>query len=105
VDQIRDKSYELRLILLETMYGRRLFLMDTGHLGITAEDVKPGDTVRIVPGARALFTFRTANDRYPQFEYQNLIGEAYVSGAMSGEAIESVRSRGGNSEWEEICVV
>ncbi|KAI0164349.1 hypothetical protein GGR52DRAFT_116085 [Hypoxylon sp. FL1284] len=86
-----------------TCAGRRPFLLDNGYCGITNEDVKPGDTVRIVPGARAFFTFRKVDQQSSGEDRQILIGETHVSGAMGGEASEYVKQL--DREWENICVV
>jgi hypothetical protein len=105
LDDYKEIALELRCILVDTMYRRRTFLLDTGHFGLTSDRVKPGDTVRIVPDARALFTFRKADGPDAQTDYQWLIGETYVSGAMAGEATQFLRRQGSRCEWEEICVL
>ncbi|KAI1390123.1 heterokaryon incompatibility protein-domain-containing protein [Hypoxylon trugodes] len=90
-----------------TWYGRRPVLLDNGYFGMTSEDVRPGDMVRILPGARAFFTFRKVEERLQGgIDRQELVGETYVSGAMAGEASRHVErlvqmGRG----WEEICVI
>ncbi|KAI9163865.1 Heterokaryon incompatibility protein [Paramyrothecium foliicola] len=105
LDAFRENSHDVRLILLQTLYGRRTFLLDTGHFGITAENIKLGNTIRIVPGARALFAFEKAKDTSPGLRAQHLVGEAYVSEAMNGEVIESIRQRGEECQWEKIVLM
>ncbi|KAI4866753.1 heterokaryon incompatibility protein-domain-containing protein [Hypoxylon rubiginosum] len=83
--------------------GRRPFLLDNGYFGMTSEYVRPGDTVRILPGARLFFTFRKVDQVDSKEDRQVLIGESYVSGAMAGEASEYVKQLG--RQWENICVV
>ncbi|XXH03773.1 hypothetical protein Hte_010179 [Hypoxylon texense] len=87
------------------VYGqsRRPFLLDNGYYGMTSEDVRPGDTVRILPGASTFFTFRKIDQADSKEDRQVLIGETYVSGAMEGEASEYVKHTG--RQWENICVV
>ncbi|RYP93163.1 hypothetical protein DL770_000737 [Monosporascus sp. CRB-9-2] len=94
---------KLDLIFQYTYEKRRPFLLDNGYFGMTSQDVRPGDTVRIIPGARAFFTFRKIDEQGPGEGRQVLIGETYVTGAMGGEASEYVKQQ--RRQWENIFVV
>ncbi|KAK6063402.1 Heterokaryon incompatibility protein 6, OR allele 6 [Seiridium cupressi] len=103
VKAIFDEAGRLDSLLQKTLRRRRPFLTDSGQFGITSEGVRPGDTVRIVPDARAFFVFRNEPPFAAVGNIQRLIGEAYVHGAMCGEAFEALKSKG--HVWETICVI
>ncbi|KAK9422927.1 putative Heterokaryon incompatibility domain-containing protein [Seiridium unicorne] len=103
VKAIFAEAGRLDSLLQKTLRRRRPFLTDSGQLGITSEGVRPGDTVRIVPDARAFFVFRNEPPFAVVGNIQRLIGEAYVHGAMCGEAFQALKSKG--HVWETICVI
>ncbi|KAI0475291.1 heterokaryon incompatibility protein-domain-containing protein [Xylariaceae sp. FL0804] len=94
---------KLDIVFKYTYEKRRPFLLDSGHFGMASQDVRPGDTVRILPGARAFFTFRKGGQEDDGKDCRVLIGEAYVGGAMAGERAEYI---GENAcRWDTICVI
>ena len=63
-----------------------LFWTSTGHIGSREVDVRPGDSVWLVPGLHLPLVLRpVANGRYRS------MGRAYVHGMMRGEAFQEVR--------------
>jgi len=64
--------------------GRLPFITKKGHLVLSAEYVKQGDSVALIQGAQVPFILRRQNGG----QYQ-LISEAYVDGIMDGEAMET----------------
>jgi hypothetical protein len=95
---------EVTWAVQRTMFYRRPFLLDTGHIGMTSDSVRPGDSIRILPSTRALFAFRKNDSPNSSNDYHAFVGEAYVSGVMHGEATESVRQRGFSIAWQRISV-
>ncbi|KIX99534.1 uncharacterized protein Z520_05110 [Fonsecaea multimorphosa CBS 102226] len=86
------------------MAGRRLFLLDTGEIGIGSDEVQPGDTLcMLADGGRTPFVLRQAS--LPEYSGGTftLVGEAYVRGIMYGEAIRRMEKNGGS--WEEARIV
>ncbi|KAF5678090.1 heterokaryon incompatibility 6 OR allele [Fusarium circinatum] len=82
-------------IMASTWAYRRAFLTDTGYLGMGHDSTQAGDEVWIVSGSPAPLVLRKSAERN---EYC-LIGEAYVHGAMQGEAVTDEVS------WEKIKIV
>lgn len=69
-----------------SMSGRRLFLLDTGEIGIGSEDVQPGDTLCIIAdGARTPFVLRNASSETSNT--WTLVGEAYVRGSCTARLL------------------
>lgn len=65
--------------------GRRLFRTKTGFFGISNQAVQEGDSVWILAGAETPFVLRNRNGN----EWL-VVGEAYLHGAMEGEATEKL---------------
>lgn len=66
---------------------RRMFRTKDGYVGLGPENVKYGDEIWIVEGARVPFVLRGNRDRH------RVVGEAYVHGIMHGELAESRTTR------------
>lgn len=68
-------------------WGRRLFMTDSGYLGLGPATARPGDHVYIVQGAKTPFVLReTASEATGTTSRMlNVVGEAYVDGLMYGE--------------------
>ena len=54
----------------------------TGYIGLAPHGTREGDLIFVVMGAEVPFILRPYDDGY------ELIGEAYVQGVMTGEAIQ-----------------
>ncbi|KAF7854534.1 uncharacterized protein EAF02_011709 [Botrytis sinoallii] len=63
--------------------ARTLFRTRKGYLGIGAQSLRPSDEVWVLAGASVPFILRRGED-----EFYELVGEAYLHGAMHGEALE-----------------
>lgn len=74
---IGDYLYQLQ----DTAFGRRPFSMSTGHVGIGPSHMSTGDLLYVLVGADVPYVIRSSTDGRLE-----LIGEAYVHGAMDGEA-------------------
>jgi hypothetical protein len=74
---------------------RRLFRTESGFLGLGPQSLEVGDGVWIPRGAKAPFVLRERVREQSQGK-QELIGETYLHGFMTGE------KRGGIGKWEEI---
>lgn len=53
---------------------------------------KPGDYIALFFGSNALHTIREENEKIEGAPVSGLVGDAYMQGMMSGEAIEMLRS-------------
>lgn len=65
--------------------GRLLFVTEKGFLGLGSSTLEIGDEVWILAGADVPFVLRPSGLSADKF---CLVGEAYVHGAMQGEAVE-----------------
>jgi hypothetical protein len=83
----RVKDFETRM--QEAIAGRKLLRTRGGLLGLgpKSTDVEKGDQIWVLRGATVPFVLRPADDG----KYR-LIGEAYVHGAMRGEALSMERA-------------
>ncbi|GJC99865.1 heterokaryon incompatibility protein [Colletotrichum higginsianum] len=86
-------------LAFETLWDRRPFLMDSGHLGLGGQSVEDGDGVWVVSGCPSPLVLREmpVSSVSGPFCYQ-LVGEAYVHGIMHGEAVDE------GARWEDICI-
>ncbi|WQF85182.1 Putative heterokaryon incompatibility [Colletotrichum destructivum] len=86
-------------LAFETLWDRRPFLMDSGHLGLGGQSMEDGDGVWVVSGCPSPLVLREmpVSSVSGPFCYQ-LVGEAYVHGIMHGEAVDE------GARWEDICI-
>ncbi|KAF5583300.1 heterokaryon incompatibility 6 OR allele [Fusarium subglutinans] len=82
-------------IMASTWIYRRAFLTDTGYLGMGHDSTQAGDELWIISGSPAPLILRKTGER----DEYCLIGEAYVHGAMQGEAVTD------EVTWEKIKIV
>jgi hypothetical protein len=71
--------------ICQTMEGRTFFISEKGYMGIGPDDIKSGDVVVILFGVRTPFILRP--NPLQDGLYQ-VIGDCYVDGFMSGEALQ-----------------
>ncbi|KDN65108.1 putative heterokaryon incompatibility protein [Colletotrichum sublineola] len=86
-------------LAFETLWERRPFLTDSGHLGLGGRSMEEGDAVWVVAGCQSPLVLRevpVASISGP-FSYR-LVGEAYLHGIMHGEAVDD------GVQWEDICI-
>ena len=81
---------------VEICTDRRFFVTQGGLMGIGPAYMAAEDKIVVLFGAKVPFMMRKQGRRY------RLIGECYVPGLMSGEAIEKWRESGGSRECFEI---
>ncbi|KAM5359271.1 hypothetical protein ACJZ2D_014619 [Fusarium nematophilum] len=87
-------------VLLQACNGRRLFVTDTGYIGLAPATAAVGDTVHVVEGAALPYVFRSAASG----ESFQLVGEAYVHGIMYGEIWDGAGDGNGTVSTTEIVV-
>ena len=86
----------------QIMHRRRLFLLDTGEIGLGSHDVEPGDSLCIIAdGGRTPFVLR--KNSVTRTSTWKFVGEAYVRGIMHGEAVDQMKKNG--ETWTEAQVV
>jgi hypothetical protein len=66
----------------DTCWNRTLFTTNKGYIGIGPKFLVVGDLICVLSGGRVPFILRRKGDIY------QLIGECYVYGTMSGQAVE-----------------
>ncbi|KAF2485505.1 heterokaryon incompatibility protein-domain-containing protein [Neohortaea acidophila] len=71
-----------RTLTLGPTRGRVVFASATGYIGLAPHGTMEGDLIFVVIGADVPFVLRPCEQGY------ELIGEAYVQGAMSGQVME-----------------
>lgn len=76
-----------------TYIERRLFRTSNGYLGLTGRSMKVDDAICVIAGAAVPFVLRKRVDGN-----YDMIGEAYVHGAMNGETVTE------GSKWEKITL-
>ncbi|KAI3319452.1 HET-domain-containing protein [Xylariaceae sp. AK1471] len=74
--------------------NKRPLLTANGFVGLGPASVEPGDTVAVLDGFNACYVLRSQQP--PELNQYQLVGEAYVDGAMDGEMTCSVPDTG---EW------
>lgn len=89
--------------------NRRFFVTSDKLFGIGPKDMQVGDEIHVLTGARVPFVMRRIEKAQDAatvelvegdgLDLQRMIGETYVHGLMSGEALSK-----DNMEWEGICV-
>ena len=65
--------------------GRKLFISESGHMGLCPESTEPADVICIIFGADVPFVLRPL-----QNGHFLIVGECYVDGFMDGQAILQV---------------
>ncbi|KAK1638086.1 ankyrin and HET domain-containing protein [Colletotrichum phormii] len=86
-------------LAFETLWERRPFLTDSGHMGLGGQSVQDGDGIWVVAGCPSPLVLRElpVSSISGPFSYR-LIGEAYVHGIMHGEAVVE------DALWEDVCI-
>jgi hypothetical protein len=79
----------------------RLFLTETGYLGLGTECLEEGDSVWIVPGSRVPLILRATNTDVGTSNCFTLVGGTYLHGVMYGERVDpSVTGKRTRDEME-----
>lgn len=77
------KSEEFLLLASNYCFNRCFFITSCGRMGIGPSDASVGDDCAILLGGEVVYVIRQKQDDWI------FVGESYVSGLMSGEAIQS----------------
>ncbi|KAF2729080.1 hypothetical protein EJ04DRAFT_82225 [Polyplosphaeria fusca] len=80
---MKAEEYRLRLIV---SHGRRLAILDSGHIGIVQAHARLGDEVIVALGCTMPLVVR----RDGETDY-GCVGESYVYGVMDGEMMDGER--------------
>jgi len=75
---------------------RRLFLVDSDHIGLGPNVMRPGDQLCILFGGQQLYVLRAKG------KYYQLVGECFVQGWMWGEGLQAYET--GQQEMQEFCI-
>jgi hypothetical protein len=80
---------------LQRLMNRRLFVTESGHLGLGPASMMSGDTVAILFGGNVPYILRPLeNDQW------HFVGECYLDGYMRGEALMGSDAK--SHEWFEL---
>jgi hypothetical protein len=91
------KEIPLASEIIGKSLGRLPFVTEKGHLGLSSEHVKAGDTIAIIAGSQVPFVLR------PQDKEQfSLVSEVYVNGIMDSEIVSV---KGGKRPANEYAFV
>lgn len=82
------------------MQSRRLFLSNSGYVGLGADIVSPGDMCCIVAGACIPFILRPYEKNPDSYL---LVGESYIHGVMHGQ--EAAAQRHSRDHWTHLRIV
>jgi hypothetical protein len=78
---LKASDYAIRL---RAMYKRRVFISQTGYVGLAPSHVAEGDRIYLFLGGRGAYVLRSAeNGNY------TVVGDAFVHGIMYGEFMKS----------------
>jgi hypothetical protein len=79
---------------------RRLIRTDNGRIGFGPEMSEKGDVVFILPGGKVPFVLRRIEGFITGAPWVQLLGDAFIHGAMAGEMIEP-----GTTLFEEMVIL
>ncbi len=77
-------------VICNTMAGRSFFMSEKGLMGIAPSDVREGDVVAVLFGARTPFVLRPRKPLDGRGLYR-IVGDCYVDGFMEGNALRMQR--------------
>jgi hypothetical protein len=63
-------------------FGRTLFVIEKGFMGLGPDRIQKGDVVAVFHGAWTPFILRPFGEEF------RLVGDCYISGLMDGEALQ-----------------
>ncbi|KAK5625409.1 hypothetical protein RRF57_001125 [Xylaria bambusicola] len=94
-DLVYSKEWELYTSNLFKNMDRKLFLTDTGYVGLGPSHMKPDDNIIVVPGSTVPHVLRRRSTSSPLDGHSNgvdmllwsYVGEAYCDGVMDGELV------------------
>ena len=78
-EAVGGDAWRYESAVVETTFGRRVFLTDTGYLGLGPRAMWVGDTAAVLAGGRVPFVLRESPSPASDVDGQwTLVGEAYV---------------------------
>ena len=89
---LRGDRDDIGYLILSQTTRRRLFITDSGYMGLTHRSNQVGDKVYVLLGGDMPFVLRPKNSHFL------FRGEAYVHGIMDGEALTNAR-RNADPSW------
>ncbi|RMJ06924.1 hypothetical protein CDV36_013477 [Fusarium kuroshium] len=95
LDLWKMSSYRFELFALYFTNFKRVFALDSGYLGSGSQELEIGQSVWLLSGCPTPLILREVDGG----ESFKVVGEAYVHGAMFGEAISA------GMRWDKICLV
>jgi hypothetical protein len=92
-DVIRTREWEHYTSSLFKNIGRKVFLTDTGYVGLGPSHMKVNDTVIVIPGGSVPYLLRPQassdrGDSSQAMQTWSYVGEAYCDGIMDGEVFK-----------------
>ena len=84
---LRGDRDDIGNLILSNTKRRRLFITESGHMGLTHRSNQVGDKVYVLLGGDMPFVLRPKNNHFL------FRGEAYVHGIMDGEALINARQK------------
>lgn len=93
---LKERGQVFQTLAMYSAINRRVFSTDTGYLVHGPKSAIVGDGVWIVMGCPTPLVLRRTAASGTSFQ---LVAEAYVHGAMGGEAVSA------QSAWQQICLV
>ena len=81
----------LLMRMAAVLLDRRLFVTDSGHMGLASGDAREGDMVFILTGGDVPYIMRNKSKVQNKVGALQLIGEAYVHGLMCGELFDEFK--------------
>ena len=90
-DRVAEFAKPLLMRMAAIMLDRRLFVTESGHMGLTPGDAREGDIVFILSGGDVPFIMRNKAGDPRKIGVMQFIGEAYVHGLMRGELFEEFK--------------
>jgi hypothetical protein len=84
-EKIQENIERFNALVGLTLESRRLFVTKDGRLGMGPQSLECGDEIWGLEGANVPFVLKRSNE-----ENFQLVGEAFVFGAMHGEAVKGI---------------
>lgn len=81
-------------------WQRRLFITETGYLGLGPQSSRPGDIVALFSGGRMPFIIRPPEESTDHLgdQYCTMLGDSYVHGIMDGELMSITQ----DEDWQDL---
>ena len=105
-DDVRDILLPHDKVLARDVLKRCFFLTEVGYMGLGPEEMRKGDVLWALAGARMPAVLRPVGEACmqcgPQRQCYRFVGFPYVHGLMEGAAIKKIEK--GTEAWEDFCL-